>query len=160
MILLIMFQHIVYTLANRQGLSTYVRTCKTRLDTTTKFMVATSLFNLFISSFLDSMFSHAWTWLLIYHDGSNNVVQVSSLNKPWTVCSNMHVQACQQAKTSCAFVRAYCLPSTVHPLPLLSISLFSSPLPSISKTHWLNLSSSGSIHHLRNPRYEFTEFPC
>ena len=33
-----MFQHIVHSLANRQGLFAYVRTCKTRLDTTTKFM--------------------------------------------------------------------------------------------------------------------------
>ena len=32
---------------------------------------------------------HAWTWLLIYHDGSNNVinvVQVCSFIKPWTFC--------------------------------------------------------------------------
>ena len=41
-----MFQHIVYCFGNRQGLFAYVRTCKTRLDTTTKFMVVvTSLFN-------------------------------------------------------------------------------------------------------------------
>ena len=92
-----MFQHIVYSLANRQGLLAYVRTCKTRLDTTTKFMaVVTSLFNLVISSFPDNMYYHVWTWLLIYHDGSNNVVQVCSFIKPWTVCSNMHEQACQQ----------------------------------------------------------------
>ena len=49
------------------------------LDTTTKFMVVvTSLFNLVISSFPGSVFCHVidvhvWTWLLIYHDGSNNV---------------------------------------------------------------------------------------
>ena len=96
-----MFRHIVYSLANRQGLFAYVRTCKTRLDTTTKFMVVvTSLFNLVISSFPDNMFYHAWTWLLIYHDGSNNVVQVRSFIKPWTVCSNMHEQACQQPCSS------------------------------------------------------------
>ena len=90
-----MFQHIVYSLANRQGLFAYVRTYKTRLDTTTKFMVVvTSLFNLVISSFPDNMFYYVWTWLLIY-DGSNNVVQVRSFIKPWTVCSNMHEQACQ-----------------------------------------------------------------
>ena len=76
-----MFQHIVYSLANRQGLFTYVRTCKTRFDTTTKFLVP------------DNMFYHVWTWLLIYHDGSNNVVQVCSFIKPWTVCSNMHEHA-------------------------------------------------------------------
>ena len=84
-------------MANQQGLFVYVRTCKTRLDTTTKFVVVvTSLFNLIISSFPDNMFYHVWTWLLIYHDGSNNVVQVCSFIKPWTVCSNMHEQACQQ----------------------------------------------------------------
>ena len=72
-----------YSLANRQGLFQYVRTCKTRLDTTTKFMVVvTTLFNLVISSFPDKMFYHAWTTLLIYHDGSNNVVQVCSSIKP------------------------------------------------------------------------------
>ena len=96
-----MFQHIVYSIANRQGLFAYVRICKTRLDTTTKFMVVvTSLFNLVISSLPDNMFYHAWTWLLIYHDGSNNVVQVCSFIKPWTVCSNMHEQACQQPCSS------------------------------------------------------------
>ena len=32
-------------------------------------------------------------WPLIYHDGSNNVVQVCSFIKPWTlVCSNTHEQ--------------------------------------------------------------------
>ena len=80
-----------------QGLFAYVRTCKTRLDTTTKFMVVvTSLFNLVVSSFPDNMFYHVRIWLLIYHDGSNNVVQVCSFIKPWTVCSNMHEQVCQQ----------------------------------------------------------------
>ena len=64
-----MFQYFVYSLANRQGLFVYVRICKTRLDTTTKFMVVvTSLFNLVISSFADNMFYHVWTWLLIYND--------------------------------------------------------------------------------------------
>ena len=47
------------------------------------------------------MFQHAWAWLLIYRDGSNNVVQVCSFIKPWTVCSNMHEQACQQPCSSC-----------------------------------------------------------
>ena len=93
----IMFQHIVYSLVNRQGLFAYVRTCKTRLDTTTKFMVVvTSLFNLVNSSLPDNTL----TTLLIYHDGSNNVVQVCSFIKPWTVCSNMHEQACQQPCSS------------------------------------------------------------
>ena len=99
------------------------------------------------------MFYHVWTLLLIYHDVSNNVVQVCSLIKlslkmyifttlefstpnfnfnPWTAlsvatCTNdhvnnhvqagqlnhiqagqfNHVQSCQQAKTSCAFLRVY-----------------------------------------------------
>ena len=54
-----MFQHIVYSLANRQELFACVKTRKTRLDTITKFMVVvTSLFNLVISSFLDNMFYH------------------------------------------------------------------------------------------------------
>ena len=38
-----MFQHIVYSLANRQGLFAYVRTCKTRLDATVKFMVVVNI---------------------------------------------------------------------------------------------------------------------
>ena len=59
-------------------------------------VIVTSLFNLVISSFPDNMFYHVWTTLLIYHDGSNSVVQVCSFNKPWTVCSNMHEQTCQQ----------------------------------------------------------------
>ena len=42
------------------------------------------------------MFYHVWTTLLIYHDGSNNVVQVCSFIKPWTVCSNTHEPGCQQ----------------------------------------------------------------
>ena len=60
-------------------------------------VVVTSLFNLVISSFPDNMFYHVWTWLLIYHDGSNNVVQVCSFIKPRTVCSNIHEQACQHS---------------------------------------------------------------
>ena len=52
---LIMFQlHILYSLANPQGLFAYSRKCKTRL---TKFMVVvTSLFNHVISSFPDKKF--------------------------------------------------------------------------------------------------------
>ena len=90
--------------------------------TTTKFMVVvTSVFNLVISSFPDSMFYHVWTWLLIYHDGSNNVVQVCSfikpieqsvptcMNKPVndTVCSSWPVQPCSsqfQQETSYAIL--------------------------------------------------------
>ena len=73
-----------------RGLFAYVRTCKTRLDTTTKFVVvATSLFKIYLlfHHSLTTMFYHVWTWLLIYHDGSNNVVQVCSFIKTWTVCS-------------------------------------------------------------------------
>ena len=59
----VLFNHVstyCYSLANRQGLFAYIRTCKTWLDTTTKFMaVVTSLFNLVISSFPDHMFYHA-----------------------------------------------------------------------------------------------------
>ena len=116
-----MFRHIVYSLANRQGLFAFVRTCKTLLDTTTKFMVVvTSLFNLVISSCPDNMSYHAWTWLLIYHmivpttlfksvRSSNHEQSVPTcMNKP--VNNHVqagqlnHVQACQQAKTSCAFL--------------------------------------------------------
>ena len=77
-----MFQHIVYSLENR-----HVRTCKTRLDRTTKFMVVvTSLFNLVISSFPDNMFYHAWSWLLIYHDGLNMPVMMTAWTWPaWIV---------------------------------------------------------------------------
>ena len=89
-----MFQHIVYSFANRQGLFAYVRTCKTRLDyTTAKFMVVvTSLFNLVISSFPNNVFYRVRTTLMIYHDGSNTVVQDCSFIKPWTVSSKMHEQ--------------------------------------------------------------------
>ena len=59
-------------------------------------LIVTSLFNLVISSFPDNMFYHAWTWLLIYHNRSNNVVQVCSFIEPWAVYSNMHKKACQQ----------------------------------------------------------------
>ena len=41
-----MFQHIVYSLANRQGLFAYVRTCKTQLAKYNN--LVTSLFNLLI----------------------------------------------------------------------------------------------------------------
>ena len=60
-------------------------------------VVLTSLFNLVISPFPDNMFYHVWTTLLIYHDGSNDVVQLCSFIKPWTVCYNMNkCQACRQ----------------------------------------------------------------
>ena len=99
-----MFNHVStywYSLVNRQRLLAYVRICKTQRDTATKFMVVvTLLFNVVISSFSDNMFYHEWTWLLIYHDDSNNGVQVCSIIKPWTVCSNMHEQACQQPCSS------------------------------------------------------------
>ena len=143
----IMFQlHIVYSLANRHGLFAYVRTCKTRLDATTKLMVVvTSLFNLVISSFPDNLLYHAWTWL-VYHGGSNNV-QVCSF-KPWTVCSNMHeynhvqagqlnhVQACQQAKTSCALLRVYL---SIFIIERIEITNFWPPHCSWFKVTFLNL---------------------
>ena len=77
-------------------------------------VVVTSLFNLVISSFPDNMLYHVWTWLLIYRDGSNNVVQVCSFIKPWTVCSNMHEQACQQP----------CLNWPAQPCSSLSTTMF------------------------------------
>ena len=63
-------------------------------------VVVTSLFNTVISSFPDNMFYHVWTTLLIYHDGSHNIVQDCSFIKPWTVSSNIHQQACQQPGSS------------------------------------------------------------
>ena len=95
---------IIYSLANRQGLFASVRTCKTLLDTTTKFMVVvTSLFKLVISSFPDNMSYLVWTWLLIYHDGRWFQQRCSCLfvhqALNGTVCSNTpvnnHVQAGQ-----------------------------------------------------------------
>ena len=38
------------------------------------------------------LFYHVWTTLLIYRDGSNNVVQVCSFLELWTVCSKVHEQ--------------------------------------------------------------------
>ena len=119
-----MFQHIVTAWRIDRGCSRMlVRTCKTRLDTTTKFMViVTSLFSL-ISSFPDNMFYHVWTWLLFYHDGSNNVVQVCSFIKPWTVCSNyMHKHVCQQHCSS--WPAQPCSSLSAHPCCSLSITLF------------------------------------
>ena len=63
-------------------------------------VVVISLFSLVISSFPDNMFCRVWTTLLIYHDGSNNAVQVCSFIKPWIVCSNIHEQDCQQHYSS------------------------------------------------------------
>ena len=91
-----MFQHIVYSLANRQGLFAYIRTCKLRFDTTTRFMVVvTSLFNLVISSFADNMFYRVWAWLLIYHDVPTTLFKLVR-STSHEVCSNMHEQACKQ----------------------------------------------------------------
>ena len=46
--------------------------------------------------FIIILWQLVWRWLLIYRDGSNNVVQIYSFIKPWTVCSNMHEQVCRQ----------------------------------------------------------------
>ena len=97
-----MFQHIVCSLANRQGLFAFVSTCKIRLDTTTKMVVVTSLFNLVISSFPDNMFYHAWmhecmavdlSWWFQQHCSSLFVHQTmdSLFRHAWT-----DEQACQQ----------------------------------------------------------------
>ena len=40
------------------------------------------------------------TLLMIYHDGSNNVVQVCSFFKPGTVCSNMLEKVYEQPSSS------------------------------------------------------------
>ena len=124
-----MFQHNVYSLTNRQpGLFAYVKTCKTRLVTTTKFMVVvTLLFNLVISSFPDNMLYHVWTTLFKSVRSSsgheqlsiptcmnkpvNNTVQAGQLNHIQTGQLN-HVQACQQAKTRCAFLRVIIVGAT------------------------------------------------
>ena len=57
-----MFQHIVYSLANRQGLFAYVRTWKTRLDTTTKFMVVVTIHYSIL------LFHHSLTTCSIMHE--------------------------------------------------------------------------------------------
>ena len=61
----IMFQHIVYSLANRQRLFAYVGKWKTRLNTTKFMVLVTSLSNCVISSFPDNMFYHAWTCMTV-----------------------------------------------------------------------------------------------
>ena len=86
-----MFQHIVYSLANREVLFVYTRTCKIRLNTTNTFMVAvTSLFN--------SIMYNQHVWLLIYHDSFKNVVQVCSFLD--SLFQLIHEQACQQHYSS------------------------------------------------------------
>ena len=100
----------------------YVRTCKTRLDTTTKFMVVvTSLFNLVISSFPDNMFNMYehdfwfimvtttlfWSVRLSSHEQSVSTYMKKSVNNHVQADKLHHVQACQQAKTSCAFLHVY-----------------------------------------------------
>ena len=85
-----MFQDIVTAWRVDRGCSRMLEHAKLNLiqQPSSSVIVVTSLFNLVISSFPDNMFYHVWTTLLIYHDGSNNVVQVCSFIKPWTVCSN------------------------------------------------------------------------
>ena len=163
-----MFQHIVYSLANRQGLFAYVKTCTTRLDTTTKFMVVvTSLFNLVISSFPDNMFYHAWTWLLINHDGSNNVVQVcyssnheqsvpTCMNKPVknTVQAGQlnHVQACQQP----------CSSWPAQPCSRLSTTMFKLASSTMCKPI-NNHVQAGLLNHVQacqQPRSNWPAQPC
>ena len=82
-----MFQHCIQ-LGESTGV-VRVRTFKTRLDTTKFVVVVTSLFNLVISSFPD-MFYHAWTGLLIYHDGSNNCHTLSYNSTVTLYIFNIH----------------------------------------------------------------------
>ena len=113
-----------------------VRTCKTRFDTTTKFIVVTTLFNPVISSFSDNMF---------YHISTTYVVQRCSFIKPWTVCSNMHKQACQQPCSS--WLAQPCSSWSAQPCLSLSTTLTSwckrpppSPPPHINH---INYNSTG-----------------
>ena len=177
-----MFQHIVYSLANRQWLFAYVKTCTTRLDTTTKFMVVvTSLFNLVISSFPDNMFYHVWTWLLINHDGSNNVVQVcyssnhEQFQHAWTSLSTTlfklasstmfkpvnnhvqagqlnHVQACQQP----------CSSWPAQPCSRLSTTMFKLASSTMCKP-MNNHVQAGLLNHVQacqQPRSNWPAQPC
>ena len=100
----------VSQLANR-----HVRTCKTRLDTTTKysccnitvqfcyFMIPWQHVSIWISTLPTQhttfMFYHGMN---IYHDSSNKTVQVCSFIKAWIVWSNIHKQVCQEHCSSWA----------------------------------------------------------
>ena len=79
------FQHIIYSLANRQGFFTLVRTCKTRLDTTTK---VHGCCNIVVQT---CHFIIPWQHIL---SCMNMAVDLSWWFQQWTVCSNNHVQAC------------------------------------------------------------------
>ena len=143
-----MFQHIVYSLANRQGLFAYVRTCKTRLDTTTKFMVVTLLFNIVSSSFPDNMTYMNMTvdlswWFqqrcssLFVHQAMNSLFQhaastslsatmfklaSSTMFKP----VNMQKQAVRFDVFTCVFLRFYInkLDAIKHPWTFLLTFIF------------------------------------
>ena len=125
-----MFQNIVYSLANRQGLFAYVRTCKTRLDTTTKFMVVvTSLFNLVYHHSLTTcsiMYEHGCRFIMMVRTTLFKSVRSSSREHSVPTCMNKpvnnhvqagqfnHVQVCQQ----------YCSSWPVQPCSSLSTTLF------------------------------------
>ena len=122
----VLFDHVsicCYSLTNRQGLFAYVRTCKTRLNT--------SPFDLVISSFPDNMHEHGCWFIMMVptmlfkficsssHEQSvptcmnkpvDNHVQAGQLNYVQAGQLN-HVQTCQQAKTSCAFLCVWFRPT-------------------------------------------------
>ena len=65
---------------------------------------------LFVHQTMNSLFQHAWTSLsTTLFKAVNNHVQASQLNHVQTGQLNhaLHVQACQQAKPSCVFLRVY-----------------------------------------------------
>ena len=97
-----MFRHIVYSLANRQGLFAYVRTCK---NPTWYNNQVHGCCNIAVQScYFFTPWQHVLSCMDMAVDLSwwfpNNVVQACSFIKPWTVCSNMHEQACQQPCSS------------------------------------------------------------
>ena len=148
-----MFQHIVYSLANRQGLFAYVRTCKTRLDTTTKFMVVvTSLFNFVISSFPDNMFYHVWSehgcrFTMMFPTTLFKYVH-SRLFKPWTVCSNMYEQACQQP----------CSSWPAQPCSSLSTTMFKLASSTMFKPV-NNTVHAGQLNHVQACQQHYSSWP-
>ena len=77
---------------------TLIKTCETPLDTTKLIVVVISLFNLVILSCPDNMYYHAWTRLLVYHDGCNNVVQICPFK---SVRSSSHVPNLFQHAWTC-----------------------------------------------------------
>ena len=84
---------------------------------------------------------------LIYHDGSNNVVQVCSFIKPWTVCSNMHEQACQQHCSS--WPAQPCSSWQAQPCSSLSTTMFKLASSTMFKPCYLFITAR---HNIRNTK--------